>query len=137
MVMVVVVQVTRLVMLDITHMCRRPVSLLDTDIVSRLVATMSRTMCHLPSPRVRRVVQTVSRPPHPPTLYPDLAACVARKQAAFSLPEADIPASLTRPAAEILCRSGAWLPVIVLQCSGAGEGRGSWTRGSSSPEMPG
>ena len=69
----------------------------------------------LPPPRVRRVVQTVSRPPHPPTLYPDLAACVARKQAAFSLPEADIPASLTRPAAEILCRSGAWLLVIVLQ----------------------
>ena len=133
----VLVQVTRLVMLDITHMCRRPVSLLDTDIVSRLVATMSRTMCHLPSPRVRRVVQTVSRPPHPPTLYPDLAACVARKQAAFSLPEADIPASLTRPAAEILCRSGAWLLVTVLQCCAAGEGRGSWTRGSSSPETPG
>ena len=38
----VVVQVTRLVMLDITHMCRRPVSLLDTDIVSRLVAPMCR-----------------------------------------------------------------------------------------------
>ena len=133
----VVLQVTRLVMLDITHMCRRPVSLLDTDIVSRLVATMCRTMCYLPSPRVRRVVQTVSRPPHPPTLYPDLAACVARKQAAFSLPEADIPASLTRPAAEILCRSGAWQLVIVLQCCAVGEGRGSWTRGSSSPEMPG
>ena len=65
-----------------------------------------------PPPRVRRVVQTVSRPPRPPTLYPDLAACVARKQAAFALPEADIPASLTRPAAEILCRflatTGHW-----------------------------
>ena len=49
--MVRVVQVTRLVMLDITHMCRRPVSLLDTDIVSRWVAPM----CRCP----------VSPPPHP------------------------------------------------------------------------
>ena len=106
-------QVTRLVMLDITHMCRRPVSLLDTDIVSRLVAPMCRCPVSppLPPPRVRRVVQTVSRPPRPPTLYPDLAACVARKQAAFALPEADIPASLTWPAAEILCRFLAWLVV--------------------------
>ena len=133
----VVLQVTRLVMLDITHMCRRPVSLLDTDIVFRLVAPMCR--CPVspppPPPRVRRVVQTVSRPPRPPTLYPDLAACVARKQAAFALPEADIPASLTRPAAEILCRFLAWSLVIMLQCSAAGEGRSSWRMGSSSPEM--
>ena len=88
-----------------------------------------------PSPRVRRVVQTVSRPPRPPTLYPDLAACVARKQAAFALPEADIPASLTRPAAEILCRFLDWSLVIMLQCSAAGEVRSSWRTVLSSPEM--
>ena len=80
-------------------------------------------------------MQTVSRPPRPPTLYPDLAACVARKQAAFALPEADIPASLTWAAAEILCRFLAWSLVIMLQCSAVGEGRGSWRMGSSSPEM--
>ena len=71
------------------------------------------------------------------SVYPDLAACVARKQAAFALPEADIPASLTRPAAEILCRFLDCLLVIMLQCSAAGEGRSSWKMGSSSPEMSG
>ena len=80
-------------------------------------------------------MQTVSRPPRPPTLYPDLAACVARKQAAFALPEADIPASLTWAAAEILCRFLDCLLVIMLRCSAAGEGRSSWKMGSSSPEM--